>query len=617
MYWRNFKLSGKFSLGFGVVLALLVLLAGWSIMGIGTIITDAEKIITADGLRTEIREIKMAHMEWAARVKDFLMDAQIAELNVATDPTKCRFGTWYYGEARKQAEIELPELASVLARIEEPHRKMHEAAKVLGSLPVRGESKLSTASDTGHVAVVAGNDEQQVVYENQVVPAMDQVQRLFDEIIDTIDKHTISDEEMLADANKTRMGVVLVTVVALLLGIGLAVVIARSIVGPLRDSCAMILDLEKGRLDRRLNMQRGDEIGLMANAMDAFADNLSNEVLGAFDSLASGDFTFQAEGLIREPLAKANAALCDLVHQLQVSGEQIASGAMQISSAAEHLSQGATESASAIEEISASMMEMAAQTQQTAGSAAQASKMAEQVKQAAEKGSQRMEQMVRAMSDIDEAGQDISRIIKVIDEIAFQTNLLALNAAVEAARAGQHGKGFAVVAEEVRSLATRSAQAARETTGLIEKSVQKTQHGNQIAGETEKALMEILDGVERVSGLVGEIAVASNEQAEGIGQVNQGLGQIDQVTQANTANSEESAASAEELSGQAEEMHRMLNRFKVANSAHHTAAVSLTKKLERGVVRPFPAKGKIVRAAMALPEPEPAIALDDSEFGRF
>lgn len=208
------------------------------------------------------------------------------------------------------------------------------------------------------------------------------------------------------------------------------------------------------------------------------------------------------------------------------------------------------------------MQVVTSKTQYNAETSQQANGVAKKSKEAADKGRKQINTTVEAMNGINHSSQEITRIMKVIDDIAFQTNLLALNAAVEAARAGQYGKGFAVVAEEVRNLASRSADAAKETAALIENSHSKIENGLLVATQTSEAFEEIVNGAIKVADLVGEIANASTEQAEGIKQISVGLGQIDKVTQLTAANAEQAASTAQELSGQAHTLTKLLTYFK-------------------------------------------------------
>ncbi len=209
------------------------------------------------------------------------------------------------------------------------------------------------------------------------------------------------------------------------------------------------------------------------------------------------------------------------------------------------------------------MNEVGAQVKKNAENAQIASSLTHQAKSTAESGNAQMKKMVETMMGINISSEKISKIIKVIDEIAFQTNLLALNAAVEAARAGKHGKGFAVVAEEVRNLAARSAQAAKETTEMIDDSAKKVSEGMIITQETATFLEGIVDGASKVRDLINEISAASNEQAQSVSQIVLALSQIDQVTQKNTASAEESASASEELTSQAQELKNQISKFKL------------------------------------------------------
>lgn len=241
----------------------------------------------------------------------------------------------------------------------------------------------------------------------------------------------------------------------------------------------------------------------------------------------------------------------DSVKSLSEGTSQVVSASEQISSASVSLAEGASSQASSVEEVSATIEEATASNNQNADNSREANILAQHSNDAARQGNQQVADLMVAMEKITDSSQKISKIIKTIDEIAFQTNLLALNAAVEAARAGEHGLGFAVVAEEVKNLAERSAGAAKEIAGIIETSIEQVKMGTEVANRTKDSFSEILLSIKKTSDLIGEIAISAKEQAEGMNQIATAMGSVDQITQQNASASEETAAAAEELNAQA------------------------------------------------------------------
>ncbi len=372
---------------------------------------------------------------------------------------------------------------------------------------------------------------------------------------------------------------IVIAAVAFFITLFIAIKLSAGITAPVRLIEQAMKEVVKGNLSVDVPYESGDEFGSMAESMREVTTGVSTivkDIEHCLGAMAGGDFTVTSSAIelyvgdyqkIVHSMRMIKDNFNSTLSTLNRSADQVSSGSDQVSSGAQALSQGATEQASSVEELAASINDISGHINTNAQNAQDASNKAIQVGEKAGESNDRMHDMLKAMEDINSSSGEIGKIIKTIEDIAFQTNILALNAAVEAARAGAAGKGFAVVADEVRNLASKSAEASKNTAALIENSLQAVEHGTKIADETARSLEVVISDIQETSTMMDAIARTSQEQAEAISQITLGIDQISSVVQTNSATAEQSAAASEELSGQAQILKDLVKKFRLEEDA--------------------------------------------------
>ena len=530
-----------------VIVSGIVTLSGMKQVRVSSRSTEQATQIHAVVLTAE-----KAHYGWVENLCSSV--AFGTEFTGSTNYKTCVLGSWIYGSEIQEVEDE--RIHQLVKEMEPIHQVIHESANAI----VEANKTDPQEAQRLYLEVTKANVE-------KLVSLLEEVGAITQEQVSANQKEL---EDWVLWSELISVFTVVVTLVSSVL---LVIYVMKKIVNPIQVIMESSKGLAQGKLDFQIDINSGDEVGQLAESLNTSVKNLRlyiSDIAMILQQMAEGDLTAESRidyagdfVQIQRAIETIGREQSNIMEQIRASSDQVDAGATQVATGAQSLAQGSTEQASEVDNLLHMIEQITEQIDSNADSAAITTDEADKMSRQIVTCNGQMEEMAQAMSQISACSGEIQHIIKTIDDIAFQTNILALNAAVEAARAGSAGKGFAVVADEVRNLAAKSADAVKETTELIEKTLRMVDTGSRLTGVTKESLASVVGGADMVTGQIKVISQASKEQKTGINHIKDSIYQISTVIQSNSATSEESAAASEELAGQAQVLKSLIGRFKL------------------------------------------------------